>query len=370
MEINDAYDYLIHLIACAIHNEVPKSLPDGVTYEQVLSCAIRHDVAGFAYLGVLKGLQKPDQETMGKWHQRYLLGIQRHSEQEETRKKLLEALHLQGIATLELQGTRVKRYYPTPDLRMMSDIDILIQKKDIPASEKVLQALGYQTVNQNGYEIDGYSGKQNIEIHSDFFPEGFSYGKILNEPFRDAVIQDDLTAEVPDTVFWSYHLLHCLKHYFGPGIGLRRVLDLHFLKDEMEKTADMESVNTMLSENGFSDTVKTLFAIADDWFGEKGRNGLYEEVVSKIKCAGTHGNLSILIDNEYKGKKFQKIRYFLSLVFPKKEKIYQSYPYCKEHNYPYVLAWFHRAIRIPFKPGRMKLLGKYIRNICKAGKSE
>ena len=371
MKINDAYDYLIHLIACAIHKETPQPLPDGIDYAQVLSCAVRHDVSGFAYLGIMKADIKPDAAILDRWKQRYLLGINRNSEQEDARNNILAELHAQGIATLEVQGTKVKQYYPSPDLRMMSDIDIIIEKEHIPTAEKILKALGYRTTRQGDFEIDGHKKDIYIEIHTDFFPESHKYAEIINKPFKFATVNDDYTAAVSDTVFWSYHLLHCLKHYTGKGIGLRRLLDLYFLAPKIAETADMEYINELLSKNGLAEDVKDLLAIAGFFFDGKETDRNISDAVAVIKSAGTHGNMQLYYSNKFKamkdeGKHFVKLRYFLSLVFPKKESIYKAYPFCKEHHYPYALAWLHRAIRILFKPGRIKMFFGYIKNIRSA----
>ena len=371
MKINDAYDYLIHLIACAIHKETPQPLPDGIDYAQVLSCAVRHDVAGFAYLGIIKADIKPDAAILDRWKQRYLLGINRNSEQEDARNNILAELHAQGIATLEVQGTKVKQYYPSPDLRMMSDIDIIIKKEHIPEAEKILKNLGYKTVRQGDYEVDGHRNGIHIEIHTDFFPESYEYAGVLREPFGFATVSIDYTATVPDTVFWAYHLLHCLKHYNGKGIGLRRVLDLYFLAPEMAKTADAEYVNTLLRENGLYKDIKNLFTVAKYWFDGIEPDKDIEDIIRAIKNAGIHGNMKLYYANKFaamrkEGKRFVKLRYFLLLVFPAKNSIYKAYPECKKHHLPYPIAWLYRAIRIPFKPGRMKLLMRYIRDIHKA----
>ena len=358
MKINDACDYLIHLIACAIQNETPEPLPYGIEYEQVLSCAVGHDVAGFAYLGVMRAETKPDADTLNKWKQRYLLGINRHSEQEETRKKLLSALHEKGIATLEIQGTRVKEYYPSPDLRMMSDIDVIIEKEYIPEAEKILKNLGYKTSGKGGFEVSGHRKGIHIEIHTDFFLKSHKYAGILSDPFGLATVNRDYTATVPDTVFWAYHLLHCLKHYYSKGIGLRRVLDLYFLAPEMAKTADAGYIDKLLKENGLYEDVKDIFAVSKYWFDSIEPDRDIEDKIGIIKNAGTHGNMKLYYNNKFagmrkEGKHFVKLRCFLSLVFPSKNSIYNAYPVCEKHHFPYPMAWLCRTIRILFKPGRL-----------------
>lgn len=110
--------------------------------------------------------------------------------------------------------------------------------------------------------LGGRRGTLSVLVYTDFFPESHKYAGILSEPFGFATVNRDYTATVPDTVFWAYHLLHCLKHYYGKGIGLRRVLDLYFLAPEMAKTADTGYVDELLQENGLYEDIKDLFAVA------------------------------------------------------------------------------------------------------------
>ena len=370
MKINDAYDYLIHLITCAIHNRTPEPLPNGIDAEQVLSCSIRHEVAGFAYLGAIRAETNFDANILNKWKQRYLLGVSRHTEQEEARKTLVSALHKKGIATLEIQGTRVKKYYPSPELRMMSDIDIIIEKEYIPEAEKILINLGYKTVRQGDFEVDANKNDINIEIHTDFFHEDNIFTKIINEPFKAATVQEDLNASVSDTVFWIYHLLHCLKHYTGKGIGMRRVLDLYFLAPEMAKTADNEYVDKLLKDNGLYEDVQDLIAVAKYWFDGIVPDRNIQDIISVMKTAGTHGNMDIYLNNKFadihkQGKRFVKLRYCLSRVFPSKIRIYMSCPRYKKYRLPYPIAWFCYTIRIMLKPRTYKQIFRYLRNIRK-----
>lgn len=366
MQINDAYDYLIHLIYCAIHNVAPQKLPEGITYDAVLKCGIRHDIAGFAYLGLIKAEEKPESEILDKWKQRYLLGIKRNSEQEEARREIIDALHKMGIATLELQGTRVKKYYPSPDLRMMGDIDIIIQKDTLSDAKKIMQELGYECIDLGNYETDGKRNNISAEIRTVFFPGNSRYRNVSTDPFEYATVNDDLTADVPDTVFWTCHLLHSLKHYRGSGIGIRRVLDLYILRPEMAKTADVEYVDKILNENGLEDDVKDLFAVADYWFGGIEPESSIDGVINTIKTAGSQGNIVISIRQKSSGKHFRKLKYFCSLVFPKKAYIYEAYPYCEKHNFHYPLCWIYRAFRILFKKGRIKLALRQIKRIFNA----
>lgn len=234
-----------------------------------------------------------------------------------------------------------------------------------------MKRLGYKTDCHGDFEVDGHKKGIHIEIHTDFFPESHKYAEIINDPFNFATVNGEHTATVSDTVFWTYHLLHCLKHYKGKGIGLRRLLDLYFLAPKMAETADMDYVNDLLSKNELAEDVKDLLAVSEYFFDGKETDRSIRNTVVAIKSAGVHGNRKLYYRNKFKsmrdeGKHFVKLRYLLSLVFPSKEGIYKAYPFCKEHHYPYALAWLHRAIRVMFKHGRIKMFFGYIKDIRNA----
>lgn len=365
MQIKDAYDYLVHLIDCAIQKKTPTPVPEGITYEEVLDCAIRHEVAGFAYFGLKRLEVLPDAQLMSRWKERYLLDVQRNALQEQARKKLVERFHEKGIATLELQGTKVKKYYPSPELRLMGDIDLIIEKSQLSAAEEILKEQGYETERHNDFEVDGKRDKINVEIHTEFFPEYDDFSKILKAPYANVTIPKNLEAEAGDRTFLLYHLAHCLKHYWGYGIGIRRILDLYILDTKFTDKALKEEIFAEIAKTGYEKQARALVELAGYWFGgqEPGRD--LSEVIRVVKAAGSQGNFDVELQHQLNsrkraGKHFIKLRYLLSLIFPSKEKMYHLYPFCQKHRYPLVLCWIHRAIRLPFKKGRWKKLKHYI----------
>ncbi len=59
--------------------------------------------------------------------------------------EIVHALQTAGVRAMVLKGAYLSAaVYPTPDLRGMSDIDLLFRPDDLPAAEQVLQNLGYE----------------------------------------------------------------------------------------------------------------------------------------------------------------------------------------------------------------------------------
>ena len=56
-KFQDEFDYLIHLVRCAVHGEAPQELPEGFDFQRVYECGEYHHIANIAFYSVEK-LQK------------------------------------------------------------------------------------------------------------------------------------------------------------------------------------------------------------------------------------------------------------------------------------------------------------------------
>ena len=133
-----------------------------------------------------------------------------------------DALNKAGIFSILLKGHALARtVYPDPALRQSTDIDLLVQPRNIPHAEKILENLGYVcpaktfSISQSGYHHETFSlpGKGlHIEIHwvpdnaFDLFPDGW-----LDAAFarRIPIRSDDLSC---DTFCHADHLLYLAFH--------------------------------------------------------------------------------------------------------------------------------------------------------------
>lgn len=370
MIINDCYDYLIHLVFCAVSGQTPEKKPEGFTYEDVLNAGIEHDVANIAYLGLMRGEEKPEKEVLLRWEQRYLLGIRRNAEQMSERDRIAAALHEAGIATLEVQGTVVKGFYPSEDLRNMSDIDFIIRHEDLEKAEKVIAGLDFELGKGYGRDVNAKSKKANVEIHTEFFAQESEVFKIMHDPFSYVTEENALDARVSRDSFWLFHILHTLKHYLGSGTGIRRILDIYFVRRALENDVNWQMTKKTLAENGFEKPYEDLISLSEMWFSGKEADRDISEIAETVKYSGTHGKRELRVRRELEkmkseGKHFVKLRFFLRRVFPPKEQIYLMHPYCREHNLPWAFSVVYRAYKVIMSSQRRKLIGMYVKDLKK-----
>lgn len=345
------YEYLVHLIRCALQDKQPIEKPDKLSFDKVFEYGKEHEVANIAFISIQRLHKKPNDDLYTKWKTVYAFSIQRHANQMNAREKIVDSLNKAAIRHVELQGTIMKTFYPYQEWRMMSDIDFIIDKENLDAAKSVMEELGYQTKNPNGVEIDAY-GKNGIavELHSDFFdPNSICYGTITDVFSSSSKIGDTYSNHADDTTFYLYNLLHCVKHYLQRGAGIRRIMDMYIMRIYLSDKVDWEYINNIILNSGYKSTVDEIFSIVDKWFFDVETETDFSKIEEHIYLSNNHGTTQVLLKNEYRrsnarGRCLFKMRKYIALIFPSKERIYKAYPFCKNHNIPLVISWCYRWI--------------------------
>ncbi len=343
------YEYLVHLVACALQDKQPAEKGENLSFDKVFQYGKEHEVANIAFVSVEKLKYKPNDELYIKWKTIYGLSVQRHINQMQARQTIVDALNTAEIRHVETQGTVMKTLYPYPEWRMMSDIDFIIDKENLLYAESVMQGLGYKTKNINDIEIDAY-GENGIvvELHSMFFnPKSECYGSITDAFSTSSRIGNTYSYRLSDTMFYLYNLLHCVKHFVQYGAGIRRIMDMYIMRAKMIESVDKQFVNDVIDNSGYRAAVSEISSVADKWFLDVEVNHDISDIEELIFQSNNHGTQQVLIKNDYmksnkKGEKFFKLRRVWSLIFPPKETIYKSYPTLKNKKTPIVFCWVYR----------------------------
>lgn len=350
------YEYLIHLLICALKDEQPEEKPENISFEKVFTLGKLHEVGNIAFLSVDRLENKPVKDLYNEWQVFYFHSVQRDARQSEERAKILSLLHENKIRTLEAQGTVTKKYYPYPELRMMSDIDIIVDKENLPKINELVQSLGYETELTDKEEVNAFNHNgMEIEFHYDFFTEHMytpkeKYYNAVNSPFEHAKPKNDNAFEyiLDETYFYLYSLLHTIKHFEHSGCGIRRIMDIYILNNALKDKIDFDFINSVIVKYGFRDSADKLFALEKFWFENIEPSVDLTDTIKDIISGGNHGTDDLKLKNELKqdkeslgidNPKRQRIK---DIIFPEKEGIYEAYPICRERGYSQLMCWIYR----------------------------
>ena len=364
----DECDYLIHLIRCAIHNQQPCELPQGLCFDRIYECGVYHHVANIAFYSVEKLTNKPADELYRKWQacrdRAVILDINQNYAAQEIRAALEGA----SIRFLEVQGTKLKPLYPHPEWRTMSDIDFIIDPENLQKAADLLKGLGYECEEKYGAEVDAHRRPNiNIEMHSHYFLEEIEYREALRLPFETV----EQTGQYDLNEFYLYNILHIARHYFYGGCGIRRVLDAYFLNKTFGEMLDRQYIQDALERVNAADFAAELSELADAWFGGAEQNVSRCKMAKYIILSGMHGTRSNAtkkyLDQHYDSTaRFGKLKYMFHRFAGSGGILRKAYPVLEQYKILYPFCWVHRA----FCSLRPKMIKRFISEVKAVNKSD
>lgn len=163
--------------------------------------------------------------------------------------RLISCFNAAKIPCVILKGSAAAVYYPKPYLRTMGDIDVLVQRKDLTESLRVLELNGY--VYDHGKGDDGQVSEDTrelayiknglcIEIHQRFSSPGVDVDDILEAAIkrREFIILNGYRFPILPIPENGLVLLgHLNQHLKNNVLGLRQIIDwemyVHSVEDKV-----------------------------------------------------------------------------------------------------------------------------------------
>ncbi|WP_195269379.1 nucleotidyltransferase family protein [Eubacterium sp. 1001713B170207_170306_E7] len=363
--IRDEKRYVVELLAAVLKDRKPEPLEPGCDWEAIYKEARRHSVAGMADYGLekLAEEEQPPQAVRQRFKQARLSGIAKEATQHVTVTGLLKDLDQRGIRALPLKGFVLKYAYPRPDMRLMADVDILVDDANTKAVKQILTGMGFSCEHEGGnHDVYYRRPYMNLEIHRNILPEKYSFGGYFDHIFDRAALKEGFQcvyAMTPED-FYLYMVAHLTKHYAQGGTGIRSVMDLWVYRRFYKETADWEAIGQGLETMGLKAFGDNLARLAEVWFDGPPGDAVTDEMGRFILGNGTYGTtqnmeLSAFASVYDERERFSAIqrRYFWRTLFPGMDHMRMVFPWVEGRPVLLPAAWVMRGVRAMVKrPGR------------------
>jgi hypothetical protein len=179
-------------------------------------------------------------EQLSKLRSAHLLSISRNAFHISSSEELLSILNSEGIKTVLLKGLALElTVYGNKGLRQMTDVDILIDRKDYLKAQKVLMEKGYDsTPVKSGFHrsIIAWTGKHlpslmkngtSIDIHLELFPGKKNDLTAMVLDNSSAIMIDREKVFIPPPqLFFLFLVRHLHQHELNNESQLRLYADL------------------------------------------------------------------------------------------------------------------------------------------------
>ncbi|MBR2191583.1 MAG: nucleotidyltransferase family protein [Eubacterium sp.] len=359
---NIAINLAAHTLAGKKLDEIPYSDEE---MQAVYEYAKRADIGGITYVAIENALDEEktfDKESFYfEWKRLRLNSYRRNLLYDKEQKKILNFFDEHGIWYMPLKGAVIKDFYPSPDLREMNDIDILIDKTKREEINEYMTSIGYskwdhgyhddpESVNgeiTKGENTDDYVKKPfyYFEMHKYLIEDSYSpYVAKHYDQIMDIVVKDEGNKcgyHFKDNDFYIYLIAHAHKHFSANGIGIRFLMDVYIYLNS-HQDLDLDYIVEFLDKagiSGFEKDVRDLCQMAFDVDSQVDIDDLSEpqrKLYDSVIGADTFGNIETRWKNQVytlgSGEDVSKFKYYKSRLFPN-EKWYRIYhPFVYKHK--------------------------------------
>lgn len=332
-QMKQVYTYYIDLLSATINNEELPNPIDNINWEFIVRHAQRNSVLNILGYAVGKLENKPPESIVKVIENERRFSILKETSQLVEVEKVLDAFEKSSIKNLPLKGYFMKHLYNQTDLRTMTDVDILVNKKDFKKITKVFQELGYTKCSiLNSNEIHFKKDLLYFEIQCD-----------LNE--NDDSFYDDIWDNVnlregykysysmsPED-FYVYMVYHCSKHFSSGGIGIRMLMDIYVFLSKYPKL-NFNYVNSCFEKLKITTFAERLKKLSENWFSND--KTVIDNFGEFILYCSTYGLRDVYF---YQDSSRNKKNYWLKQVFIPYSKMKNTYSYLSKAPFLLPISW-------------------------------
>ena len=247
-------------------------------WEQFLALANRHEV--LPLLSNILELDKLPEEQRMAVQLKTAKTVHKGIQLQVLNAKLTALLEKEGIIAVTLKGCTVARFYPVPEFRKTSDIDLFVDsRKDAERAVQILCENGFMISEKwhaNHHFILISKKKEVVELHTSW-AEVFKE-KNLNQyleklqrksnQYCHPIEYQGLRIYAYETAWQGYYLMiHMLQHFVGCGFGLRNLCDWVVLWEHCDEEKVRTEFWKMVCDSGTVEFAKAITAIGIKYLG-------------------------------------------------------------------------------------------------------
>lgn len=255
-----------------------------IDYKAVTTCAMRHQTSVLTYYG-LKSLNLFNESLTSFKEHAYDIVFATVNQVYEL-DRLKNEFEQAGIDYCVLKGAYIREFYPKPEMRSMSDIDVLISDSQYKQIKPIMKRLGYIFCYESDHEIT-WKLKNGllVELHKCLVPT-------YNKDFIDYYGDGWKIFGSKDKLFekqYVYSFVHFAKHYRDGGAGIKYVFDLYVLQ-KAKPDMDMDYILSQFKLLKLDEFYKNILETMRVWFEDAQESCITKLITNNLFESGVYGN--------------------------------------------------------------------------------
>lgn len=247
-------------------------------WKRILSIADRHEV--LVLLENILDSDKLPEELRQTVQFKMARTVHKGIQLQALNSRITALLKKEGITAVTLKGCTVARFYPIPEYRKTTDVDLfLFSEEDAKKACRILCENGFKFSEErhaNHHFVLISEQKEEVELHtawSDAFKEKHLnqyLEKLQKESSRHYRLIDYHGAKlyVYEAAWQGFYLLiHMLQHFVGSGFGLRNLCDWVVLWENCDDEKARKDFRKLICESGTAYFAKAVTSVCIKYLG-------------------------------------------------------------------------------------------------------
>ncbi len=351
--MNDTMYYLRELVISNFLNVKPDNLPVEIDEKELIQLIINNQMEYILFGSLLHVIRDRNNiEFIRNCIKRSMI---RSLRQVNEINEIRNSFEKEGIYHQFLKGSFLKFEYPTPLMREMGDIDILVFDCDKNKISNLLQNLGY-TYESSVSHHDVFIKDEFLilEVHNSLYDKQIDDNQYQYFKKEKNLIKVDgyqYSLENTKEDFYIYMVSHMAKHFYQKGCGIRNLLDIYIFRSKYLGVMNLKYIREEISRLGLVDFCNHIEKLSLIWLdNETNSNEFYESLFLHMFEGGIYGKDENLVLNHFirenKHNKFINVLWMkLWYIFPSKEYLSLNYSWYRENTIILPFAWIKRGIK-------------------------
>ena len=344
--------YLGKLIQAQLSGREVEPVPEGVTVSEITTIAKKNQMM-YLLLEALMRAENISEEDKKNVRGMLMLRVCRAETQIYEFQELEKCFEKSGIRNQPMKGAVLRYLYPSPEMREMSDLDILIAPQDMEAADAILRERGYvMTQSVKHHDIYKKPPFLVVEVHRAMYDKTVDRnqnGYFQNFTRTRTKEGCQYTQVLGINDFYVYMMAHMAKHFYQMGCGIRHLVDLYVYLKKYSDSMDRAYIEKELEKCGILTFTLNMEQLATGWLDGKEVSTLHEKLFLYMLDSGIYGKDENGIWNKFvydknRDKKMSRGQLKRWYFFPPLYYMSEYFPYLEKKSWMLPWAWLMRGV--------------------------
>ncbi len=349
-------DYLIELVRAALlHTQLPP-MPEDCDADALINLIRSQHLVSLVYPEICRHSQL--QVIRTALMKTYMVQLPKVTNQDVEIQKWLDAAEAAGIDCIPLKGYWLRKLYPTPIMRSMTDFDVLLREMDRTTIRPWMEAMGYTPEEE-----------KEISHHDNYVKHPWMYIELHKHLMKPRAGRDEFEKnlwsrcvpvegyqhvfQMSPEDFYVFHMAHMYKHFTDHGSGLKSIIDMYLFLQKDGLHLDQVYLEQELNRFGILAYTRYMEKLVNIWLGDGEPDEDSRLVTDYIASCGMFGSAKHyhtiqVVNGKGKNKNASKFRYRLKLLFPDVTTMAKRFPSVLKFPYLLPFYWIARFFRSIF----------------------